>query len=380
MNFAAKSTAAGIPGNPIAKAQEHTLLLIDTDEMRAQNLASVLTLAGLRAIVVPNTYQAFERFLQQRFKPELILLGQPEERSTQLFARFFQRLIQEFQQETPILSSANFQLADGNLLLADTFASTSVHVVSQRNSEVLKKIWRVLPSTQISLKLIENPIVLEPLSRLGLLPRVTQKKLSIASHFHDQLKAARRIILDSQWDNLMTDVGLAQFRKEENWPAATEQYIIPPEYTTCLNRAVMFSNPEQPAQQAYTWANQVDADILQRVALIFLLQQAPKVIGKDLTMRTMLNAFVNEINSVRGEKLADWKRLEDGSFIFVFYSNLFAYGFMGAEQPTCYVWQASFDKMLELGKQQKYWHVREIECSSQSHTGHCAFLFTPRSA
>ncbi|GCE24945.1 hypothetical protein KDA_04290 [Dictyobacter alpinus] len=380
MTISADHTTFDTPHDPLEKARKYVLLLIDADEIRSQRIACVLTLAGMRAIVVTTIYQAFERFLQERFTPSLILLGQQEEQTKQLFGRFFQRLTQELQREVPIMPLTNIKISNGDLLAAYETLSRTTHRVSHSNGSFLKRIWEILPGAECSFSTEEHTVALEALPKIGLTPHVTRTKRSMASHFHHQLKAARQVIGYDQWDNLISDVGLAQFRKEEHWPPLTNQYCIPPEYTTCLNRAVLFSNPEQPARQAYKWAGRVDSDILQKVALIFLMQQAPKIIGQDWNMRTLLTAFMNEANTTRGEKLTEWKRLDNGSFVFVFYSNMFAYGFMGASGPSCYVWQASFDKMLELGKIQNHWQVREIECSCQTHTGHCVFLFTPNTA
>jgi hypothetical protein len=42
------------------------------------------------------------------------------------------------------------------------------------------------------------------------------------------------------------------------------------------------------------------------------------------------------------------------------------------------MWQATFDLMLRLAKQQQHWDVREVECSAQTHTGHCVFQLSPK--
>ncbi|WP_149400289.1 hypothetical protein [Dictyobacter arantiisoli] len=216
------------------------------------------------------------------------------------------------------------------------------------------------------------------LPKAGFLLRIARNKRSFSSHLHYQLKAARKIIPPEQWDDLLRDVGLGQYSKEEDWPPLVDQFTIPPEAFALLARAVMFSNPGQPLQQVYDWANQVEADTLQKAALIFLMQQIPKIIGADRTMRTLLNVLMGEVDSRRGEKLTEWKRLQDGSFIFVFYSNIFAYSIMGAEQSQCVMWQSSFDLILKLVKQQQHWHIREVECSAQTHSGHCVFMISPR--
>ncbi|GHO86373.1 hypothetical protein [Dictyobacter formicarum] len=374
------------PGEPpsvdsakvLKKAREHVLLIIDSDEVRSQYLARLLTLAGLRAIVTSTPYQAFGRFLKERFVPRLILLGQQEETTSPIFSRFLQRLTMELQQEIPVMPLASIYLPDGLVLSAEDTISSTMHCISPPNSLILKRIWQFLPSAQIPLKTAEHTMVLELLPKLGFKIRVARSKRSFSSHLHLELKAAKQVIPPEQWNYLLTDVGLAQFCKEEQWPPAVDQSTIPPQYFALLMRAVMFSAPMQPLQQVYRWAGQVEADTLQKAIFLFLMQQIPKVIGADRTMRTLLTILTNEIDNRRGEKLTEWKRFGNGSFIFVFYSNIFVYSVMGAEQPLCMPWQYSFDLMLRLVKQEQQWDIREVECSAQTHTGHCVFLISPR--
>ncbi|GCE11434.1 V4R domain-containing protein [Tengunoibacter tsumagoiensis] len=375
MKFPAQQTPLALSFDPLARAREHVILIIDADEIRQQRLASLVTLAGMRAFVANNIYQAFERYLQEHFQPHIILLGQQEEAANPLFPRFYQRLIQDLRRETPIMPLANLHLPDGNLLMADETMSSVTHRVSKAASRFLHVLWEYLPDAQFSLIPPEHALVLDKLPEWGLAPRIARKRRSSSQHFQQQLKAARRTLSAEQWELLLPDVGLAQFRTDESLIA--EKFTIPPEYTTCLCRAVMFADPIQPVEQINKWIENIDAEILQRATLIFLMQRVPKMIGQDLTLRTLLTTLANEINALRDEKMVEWKRLEDGSFVVVFYSTLFSYGLMGASGPSCFVWQTTFEKVLELGKVRQHWQVQEIECSAQTHTGHCVFHLKP---
>ena len=377
MLFGPSESISRNPSDVLKHAQEHVLVIIDANEVRVQRLASLLTLAGMRAIVATNSYQAFDRYIKERFLPRAILIGRKEEAANPLFGRFMQRLNKELHYEVPLIELSSYLLSDGLVLSADASASPTSHVFSEQNSAILKRIWTFLPSASLPLKQAEKTIVMNTLPAYGFQPRVARTKRSFSSHLYDELKAARKVIPAEQWDMLLCDVGLAQFCREEHWPPAVDQGSIPPEYFSLLMRAVMFSNPRDPLQQVYRWADQVEADTLQKAIFLFIMQQVPKLIGADLTMRAVLNILVNEVDSRRGEKLTEWKRLPDGTFIVVFYSNIFAYGAIGATQPLCAIWQSSFDLVLRLTKQVHHWTIREIECSSQTHTGHCVFQITP---
>jgi hypothetical protein len=377
MAFMSNEAPFNTPYNGQNTIYEHIFLLIDSDEIRAQKLACLLTLAGYRAIVTQNIYQAFSRFIQEPFIVQAILIGQQEGTASTLFSRFFQRLTYELRYEPAVIALDLLNPLDGLPLAAEESTSPTAHIISPRNSILLTRIWQILPSTHIPLKVAESTMALETLPKMDFHPRVTRNKLSMSSHFHYQLKAAKQCIPPTQWDALLTDVGLAKFCKEENWPPLIDEFTIPPEYFSLLTRAVMFSNLQQPLQQVYHWSTQVEADTALKATLIFVMQQIPKVIGVDRTMRTLLNALMGEIDSRRGEKLTEWKRMKDGSFFFVFYSNVFVYGMLGKEQNTCLTWQYSFDLMLKLANQQQHWKIQEVECSNQTHTGHCVFQISP---
>jgi len=367
------------PYDALKKAREHVLLIIDPNEARAQSVARLLTLTGLRAIVTLTTLQAFDRFLKERFMPRLIFVGRQEEIASTIFSRFFQRLIQELRYEVPVLPLAPYALTDGLPSIADASVSTTVHVISQQHAMLLQAIWQILPSAQVPLKVADHTLVMEALPRLGFTPRVTRNKHSYASHYYGELKAAKKVIAPEQWDILLSDVGLAQYCKEENWPANTDELMVSPEDFALLTRAVMFSNPQQPLQHARNWADMVDDEMARKAFLLFMVQQMPKIIGEDRTIRALLNLLISEINKRRGEELAEWKRMKDGSFIFVFYSNLFTYGLLvDSKQPLCIMWESDFDFILKQTKLQSHWEMREIECSSQTHTGHCVFQVSPK--
>ena len=371
------NTPPGATYDPIAMARDHVLVIIDTDEVRSQRLASLLTLAGLRAIVATTTYQAFNRCLQERFVARAILVGQNEEIASTLFSRFSQHLQHDLHYEVPVIRIGNAHLVDGNLLQADERASARIHQVSPLNSDLLKKIWHVLPSARVSLGYAESALVLNSLPKLGLNPHVTRLNRCSTSQFCDQMSAAKKIIPASQWDLLLTDVGLTQFCQEEKWPDKTGLLTVPAEYLSLLTRAVLFSNPAQPAKQAYDWAMLLDTAMLQKPSKVFLIQQMTKFLGHERMIRLMLSEIIKDSKAIRGEDLMAYKRLDDGSYIFVAYSNMFIYGFIGAQRPSCSIWLAALNKGLEVSRLNKRWKVSEIECSGVSHTGHCVFHITP---
>ena len=103
--MAPASDAAPFTGtyDVLKKAREHVFLLIDTNEMRAQNIARLLTLTGSRAIVTSTTLIAFDRYLKERFKPRAVLVNRQVDTGSTIFSRFTKHLVQELRHEVPIL-------------------------------------------------------------------------------------------------------------------------------------------------------------------------------------------------------------------------------------------------------------------------------------
>ena len=360
------------------------ILLIDSEEGRAQRLARLLTLAGFRPFVAKTVNEAYARAFHERILPQTILLGQSDMPEHYLFSGLLRRLGHTQGREIPY-NVLPVHIPDAIPLHADS-SHKSAHILSKECLEVLDTIGCTPSAIRDSAASSQSSLVLDALPAIGLNPRVSQHRRSRNSHFLQVLKVAHSFICVStsdslgqkRWETLMNDVGLAHYCSPQNWPADDEECTIAPEYLSCLNQAVAFSLPDNPVKQLRRWSDAATESSLQKHVSSALILQLLKFVPSEKTMSIALNAFTQEMNDIRGEELHLWKRQPDGSYWLVHYSNLYVYGRIAPAETACHVWIASLESTLRLVGLDATWAVTEKECSCQTLTGHCLFEIKPR--
>ena len=353
------------------------ILIIDADEIRAQRVARILTLADYHPLVVAHPYQAFERILKEACKPEVILLGQRDIKHSILFQRLMKQLMQEQQHEPPSLALPSL-VPNKIPLYADPSSIAIHHRFSTTCIELLETLWHVHAQTRRSFAKAQTSLTIDVLPSIGLQPRISQSLLSRNSHFRQILKVAYRVIGETDWGALIGDVGLAHYRNSTDWPLDNDERTIPAHYLSCLHQAVALSRRNLPAEQLHLWSQYATEMSVQRRTPSLLTQQALKLLPQDRLMITALNAFVKEMNDIRGEELHFWRYRPNSGYWLIHYSNLYAYGRIALNsQPGCAVWIAALECMLKVVNLHHDWKVSEKECSCQTLTGHCLFAIEP---
>ncbi len=352
-----------------------SLLIIDADEERAQRLARILTLANFHPLVEPTPANAFKRVLDQPMAIHAILLGAISNQYRFFLQRILQQLTYKQELNLPVVSLP-IHIPNDIPLYADAHASP-FHVVSQSSMRLLESIWNIVPFTRSDLKMNQGSMVNKLLPAYGIQPRVARKLLSRNSHFRQMLQAAYDLMSIEQWEMLISDVGLAQYRRQTDWPPLDDAYAIPVEYLSCLNQAVAFSQPEHPIEQLRRWGTNAMQHSLEDNVPIPRMRRMFHFASPTQLIQNTLKAFTKEMDAIRGEPLHDWIALPNGNYWLVHYSNLYAYGRIARQhsQPMCHVWLASIEATLRMVHLDTTWKVVELECSCQTQTGHCLFGF-----
>lgn len=354
-----------------------TFLIIDAQEERAQQIARLLSLVDYRPLVTHSLYQAVERSLREHINPQAIILGQAEIAQHPLFSRLLGRLGHDLGKEIPLVLLQIHSSIE--LPLYASPSNRSTHMLSQECLQLLNSLWNFTPSLRRNIRIMRDAAVLTSLPSRGFAPRVTQLKLSRNSHFLQILRTAHTLIGEEQWPNLMSDVGLAQYKQVNNWPLDNDTYAIPAEHISCLHQAVAFSRPEDPTEQIRQWSQMGTAISLKKRTPSTLTQQTLKLLPREMVMGLILNTFARQMNEIRGEELQLCEQQDDGSYCLVHYSNLYAYGRISqSQQPGCHVWIASLETTLQMLDLDMTWEIIEQECSCQTLTGHCVFSIRHR--
>ncbi len=354
------------------------LMIIDADEERAQHLAGMLTLTNYRPYVATTPAGAFKSPFQETAALKGILIGKVSKEQHFVLKRFFQQLMDRHRVKIPIIPLST-QAPGGNSFY-DRSLSSAFQMISPSCNEILQEIWRILPATSSNPRLIRQSLVMHVLPFFGVEARISQKMLSRNSHFRQMLQAAYDLMDADQWETLMVDVGLAQYRRVSGWPPYDDSYAIPAEYLSCLNQAVTFSHPQDPVAQLRRWGAKAGQVSLEEKAPSLLKQQVLKFATPQQALAAMLKTFTREMNEIRGEALHQWRPLTDGNFWLIHYSNLYAYGRAALPQPQsmCHAWIAYLEAMLSRAQLDHLWEVIELECSCQTQSGHCLFGFRRR--
>jgi hypothetical protein len=340
----------------------------------------LLALIDYRPFIVARAYDAFERVLQRSILPETIFLGSLDATSQTLLPRFLQYLSTHVKKSIP-LQNLPKQVPDQVPLFADP-AIAYAHAFSRPTLQLLHSLLPNAPlTTQTARQSIHTP-VLVALHKNGLIrPRVAQEKCVRASYFRYALKAAYEVVGDDAvWGNLLTDVGLLRYSQVGLWPAENdEERTIPLEYFSCLHQALVFASLADQVRQLRRWGEIMAVQTMQRLSALSspVAQQMLKLRSTERVLQDTLTAITDELNEVRGEELHFWRRQPDGGYWLTFYSNPYTYGRLLARQPSCHVWVAFWEKVMQLLKLDTAWDVKEIECSCMTLTGHCVLALQP---
>jgi hypothetical protein len=365
-------------GFGMAKVQP-VLILIDGDTARVRRLTSALTLADVVVIVATSPYEAVERSLRAQVPPLAVILGQlppGQGASDMMLTRLFQRLAQQRGGPVPVVTLP--ELARGPVPRIPPGLVAIANLPSSETSAVLSGLRVLLPELRMDTHPAERSRVLDVLPGLGLEPRVAVKLRSRNSHFRQVLTTAQAMVGAERWPTIITDAGLGQYRLPRDFPPDDDEYAIPAEYLSCLNRAMELVATGDPAVYLRRWGDAASQASLDKRNSSMVTQQAIKLLSESRIISLTLNAYTRELDEIRGEELHRWVQLPDGCYWLAHDSNLYAYGRARRTQPNCHVWLGSLDATLRLVHLQDSWNVREVECACQTLTGHCLFQLEPR--
>ena len=375
------------------------ILVVDADAFRAQRVARLLTLAGYRPIVASNPVEAFTRCMRGPWSPAAALIGAVGLANPLPLNRLLEHLARQRGSALPVLSLP--PLAPDVAPIHVDPALPFFHTSSPESLAFFEDLWRILPQTRAMPATPTRTLALDRLPQEGLAPRTAQRLRSSSHAFRRTLNAAALLVARqgrslAQWRTLLNDVGLAHVVSLTRWPTTAalaqpwdatndddldetpDELIVPAVDLSCLHQAMIFSRPSDPFAQTYAWGALAAESSLQRRKGGFLAQQALKLLSRERAMQAALNAFTHELDEVRGEQLHVWRAQPDASYLLVHYSNLYVYGRMWRQEPTCHVWLGALDATLSSIHQDDQWTFAELECSCQTLTGHCVFAIRPR--
>lgn len=347
------------------------LLIIDANEWRAAAAARLLALLDYRPVVVVTPVQAYTRYLEAPFQPAAVLAGAIAESEREAFCRLMELFSQQRVCPVPVFALPA-TVPEEPLVLAA--ASDAVrHIFSPAALVFCEAFWHVAPDLRRILRPVGRSVALDGLWAEGIEPRVTHLAHSRDAHFRRALQSAAELIGSDRWPWLLYDVGLSTFADPSAWPLDDSERNVPAHYLSYLHQAVAFSAPEDPAGQLRRWGGCFSRAMPVRRTSSPLTTRALRLLPDDRVMLSTLRGYARELDTIRGEELHVVTQQSDGHFLLVQYSNLFAYGRAAGRGPGCSVWLGALEETLRASRLGTGWTIHELECATQTLTGHCVF-------
>lgn len=346
------------------------ILVIDAQRARAQRVAQLLTLSSYRPVLAANPYLAFDRLLHEKFSPDAILVGRSDHAQQPLF----QRLLHRLGKAVPVIPISS-EMRETIPLYADG-SGRATHVISQSCLELLESIWRAVPSLRQNVLMPPHSLIIEKLPEIGLSPRSSRKFQIRNDLIHISFKAAYQIIGPMLWPQLMADIGMPDFQDIHNWPPDNDYFSPSLLQIGCLYQAVALAGPsETQTERVSAWGQLTAEYMLSKTGYSRVFLQTIGRFAREKILLGIIKDYCENLNGSRGEDLNSWTQRPDGSYLLAAYSNIYAYGRLSSQAGGCANLTGAFGYVLAKAGLQDYCEVREIECSTQTLTGHCLLEF-----
>lgn len=347
------------------------LLIIDANEWRAAAAARLLALLDYRPMVVVSPMQAYTRYIESPYQPAAVLAGAIAESAREAFGRLMRVFFQQRGGDVPVFALPA-TVPEEPLVLAA--ASDPVrHIFSPAALVFCEALWQVAPELRRTLRPAARSVALDGLWAEGIEPRVTHSGRVRDAYFRQMLQSAYELIGPEDWPWLLYDVGLSAFADPSAWPADVSARNVPVDYLSYLHQAVAFSAPDGPASQLRRWGACGRRQSLERTPRRAVTTRALRLLPDDRVMLSTLRSHARELDAMRGEELHVVTQQSEGHFLLVQYSSLYAYGRAAGRGPGCAVWIGALEETLRNARHGTGWTIHELECGTQTLTGHCVF-------
>ena len=347
------------------------LLIIDANEWRAVAAARLLALLDYRPLVVVTPMQAYTRYIEAPFQPAAVLAGAIGESERDTFSRLIRVFSPQRCGDVPVFALPA-TVPEEPLVLAAA-SDTVRHIFSPAALVFCEALWHVAPELRRTLRPAARSVALDGLWAEGIEPRVTLMAHVRGAYVRQMLQSAYELIGPERWPWLLYDVGLSAFADPASWPTDGSAHNIPADFLSQLHQAVAFSAPDDPAGQLRRWGACGTRQSLERRPRRAVTTRALRLLPDDRVMLSTLRSYARELDAIRGEELHVVTQQSEGHFLLVQYSNLYAYGRVTGRGPGCAVWLGALEETLRSGRHAADWTIHELECATQTLTGHCVF-------
>jgi hypothetical protein len=206
------------------------------------------------------------------------------------------------------------------------------------------------------------------LELMGVKPSRAHGRFILNSYMATVLHVAREVTHE-RWQEFAYTAGFAQFLDHD--PPTDDQLGTPVDYLSRLNEAFEVVYGAEAEDRIRAWGRRAAERWISdgKHGLGGMRRLVP---GRQRKLGSVVKAFCESMDNVRGEHTHAWLQVDEDQFWMVNFSNMFALGRIKAVK-SCHFWVASLESILRWAGLANDWYVEEVECGCVTGTYDCVF-------
>jgi hypothetical protein len=208
------------------------------------------------------------------------------------------------------------------------------------------------------------------LEQMGL-PRLQPTGKTVVDwYFQSAVHSARDVAAPGPWQGIANSSGLAAYIKDDP-PGGDGRHggtEVLAGVTTMFE--AVFAGDATPKLRE--WGRRTTERALSLRPSSGREQRGLQLLPGRRRLSTLLKAYVESLDDMRGEPAHAWREVDADRFWVVHFQNPYAVG-RKRDEKSCHFWIASYEAMLRWAGLLNDWLVEEIECGCVTGTGDCVF-------
>jgi len=206
------------------------------------------------------------------------------------------------------------------------------------------------------------------LELMGVKPSRAHGRFILNSYMANMLHVAREVTHE-RWQEFAYTAGFAQYLEQD--PPNDDQLGTPVDYLSRLNEAFEVVYGAEAEDRIRSWGRRAAERWISdgKHGLGGMRRLVP---GRQRKLASVVKAFTESMDTVRGEHTHAWLQVDEDQFWIVNFSNMFALGRIKAVK-SCHFWVANIESILRWAGLANDWYVEEVECGCVTGTYDCVF-------
>jgi hypothetical protein len=207
------------------------------------------------------------------------------------------------------------------------------------------------------------------LKQMGL-PQLWPRGTSCVGWYFESAVHAAREVAGPAWPDVAVEAGLEAFIEAD--PAGGDGRANPLAPLSALTTAFEDAFGTDAPARLGEWGRRTTERALAARPMSGAEQKALKLVPNKRRLGLLLNAYLESMDDVRGERANSWRQIDSQRYWTVHFQNPYALGRRRLEK-SCHFWIGGYEAMLRWAGLANDWLVEEIECGCVTGTADCIF-------